>query len=489
MYLSKTPLDLTVIYYTSNYLEEQNPVFVENTKKQLLKAIGDHPLISVSHKPMNFGQNICVGDIGRSHRNIYWQMLVGAKAAKTKYVAMAEDDILYSYEHFHTYTPKENKFAFDMQKLSLFTWGEPIFTFRTKRMVVNQLVAPREMLIEALEERFARVPELHKLGKTDDWINSRWGDPGRYENLLGVTVREKEEFYSQVPSIVFSHPKAFGYETNQGKKKRLGDIRMIEIPFWGRAEDVLKLHNNSEEFYGKSEACEELAKDLKAQQLMLENKVNEQKKLWDKLAKENSKYYINSDHGKGINEKQFEHSGLVDSRKYIYNDEFIKPGDDKVFLEIGCGSGRILNFLPAFFSRIIGIDISGEMIKQARERLKWINNLEMIDLIETDGYLIPLEDNYVNVAFSYLVFQHMKTKEMVESNFKEVYRVLKPGGIFKVRIRTDEVKSMDKWWAGIAYTEQSIGLLIKEVGFEVLKTEKVENYGLWLWLKKGSDAK
>ena len=243
MYMSKTPLDLTVIYYTSNHLEIQNPVFVANTKKQLLKAIGIHPLISVSQKPMDFGTNLCLGDIGRSHRNIYRQILEGCKLAKTKYVAMAEDDILYSYEHFHTYTPKENKFAFDMQKLSLFTWTKPMYTFRTKRMVVNQMIAPREMLIEALEERFARIPVLRAMGKSDEWINSRWGDPGRYEDLLGITVRPKEEFYSQVPSIVFSHPNAFGYEQNQGKKKRLGDIRMYDIPFWGKAEDVLKLHS------------------------------------------------------------------------------------------------------------------------------------------------------------------------------------------------------------------------------------------------------
>jgi len=241
MYLSKEPLDITVIYYTSNNLEEKNPYFVKNTKRQLLKAIGDHPLISVSQKPMDFGQNICVGDIGRSHRNIYSQILTGCKASKTAYVAMAEDDILYSYNHFHTYVPRRNKFAYDMAKLSLFTWTKPpLFSFRTKRLVVNQLIAPRQYLIDAMEERFARIPELKKLGLDDDQINSRWGDPGRYEDLLGVTVRKREEFYSSVPSIVFTHKNAFGYETNHGKRKMMGDIRIVEEANWGKASEVLK---------------------------------------------------------------------------------------------------------------------------------------------------------------------------------------------------------------------------------------------------------
>ena len=76
--------DLTVIYYTANYLNNR---FADRVREQLIRAIGQTPLISVSHKPMDFGENICVGDIGRSVYNIYKQVLIGARAAKTKYVA------------------------------------------------------------------------------------------------------------------------------------------------------------------------------------------------------------------------------------------------------------------------------------------------------------------------------------------------------------------------------------------------------------------
>src|SRR3989304_7701570 len=232
-----TKNDLTVVYYTSNYLDTHNPYFFENTKKQLLTAIGDLPLISVSQKPIAFGQNICVGEIGRSHLNLYRQILAGAKAAKTKYVAMAEDDILYSYEHFHTYLPEKDRFAYDMSKRSLFTWTKPpLFSFRTNRKVVNSLIAKRDMLVEALEERFNKFKGV----KDEDVPISYWGDPGRYEGNLGVTVRETEEFYSGCPNIVFSHPEAFGY-LSRGTRKKLGDIKALEIPYWGRAEDVLKL--------------------------------------------------------------------------------------------------------------------------------------------------------------------------------------------------------------------------------------------------------
>ena len=236
--------NLSIVYYTSNFLDSTNPYFLENTKQQLLKAIGDFPLVIVSQLPTLFGHNstnVCVGSIGRSHLNLYRQILEGCKAAKTKYVALAEDDILYSWEHFHSRLPSPDTFLYDMNKVSLFTWTKPpVFSFRTNRKVVNQLIADREMLIEALEERFAKVKKRMDAGESEDHVIQYWGDPGRYEDYLGVTVRKCEEFYCTNPSIVFSHEYAFGY-LSRGTRKLLGDLRIVELAQWGRADDMLKL--------------------------------------------------------------------------------------------------------------------------------------------------------------------------------------------------------------------------------------------------------
>jgi hypothetical protein len=257
-----TKEDLSVIYYTSNFLETENPVFLANTKKQLVKAIGDLPLIVVSLTPVakesfegyeGYYRNIVAGrDFepyrpGRHHLNIYYQIMIGARNATTRYVAMAEDDILYSYDHFHSreipimFQKHGDIFLFDMNKVSLFTWTKPpMFSFRSKRRVVNQLIAPTLMLYDAMMERFGRLEYLLKHGKSEEWILHYWGDPGRYESTLGVKVRKSEEYYSNTPSIVFTHPKAYGY-LNHGTRKKLGDIRIIELADWGRAERILKL--------------------------------------------------------------------------------------------------------------------------------------------------------------------------------------------------------------------------------------------------------
>lgn len=225
--------DITAIFYTANVVHEPFAGIVRN---QLTKAIGDLPLISVSQKPMDFGENICIGEIGRSHLNLYRQILIGAKAAKTKYVACAEDDILYSQEHFQI-RPRAGNFGYNMNKWSIFTWSNPpVFSYR-HRKVVNSLIAERDMLVEALEERFAKYPDDSKVPL------KYWGDPGRYENYLGVTVRPTEEIYSKVPNIVFSHEEAFGF-LSRGIRKSLGNPQAYEIPVWGKAADIVKLFVN-----------------------------------------------------------------------------------------------------------------------------------------------------------------------------------------------------------------------------------------------------
>ena len=209
--------------------------------------------------------------------------------------------------------------------------------------------------------------------------------------------------------------------------------------------------------------------------------MNSQKELWEKLANQNSKYYINSDHGKGITERQFIKSGFDDFVELIIDDELITSRNS--LLEIGCGNGRMTMFIACLFELVIGVDISKNMIEEGRERLPMFENLA---LIETDGnsFSVIIEDS-IDVVFSYIVFQHFKTKEMVEANFKEAYRVLKQDGIFKVRIRTDNVdKKMKRWWAGVSYSEEEVAELSNNIGFKILKTEEVKDYGLWLWLKK-----
>lgn len=223
--------DLTVIFYTANRIK---PGFLKVVIDKLKKAAGDSPIVSVSQKPLNLGKNICVGDLGQNVWNIYHQMLVGAKQAETKYVATAEDDCLYSRSHYHTLLPNDDEFTYNLNRWTMFTWKPPKFCFRNLRLLADQLICNRELLIDTLEERFAKYPSYISLG----WKERLFGEPGRKEHHLGLAPRKTATFWSTVPNIRFCHEDSIGV-LSQGKRKSSGPSQEDYLPEWGEAKQVL----------------------------------------------------------------------------------------------------------------------------------------------------------------------------------------------------------------------------------------------------------
>ena len=234
--MKKQKIDLTVIYYTANCPKRS---FAERIRERLLLSIGELPLVSVSHKPLKFGKNICIGKREKSSLTVYRQILIGAKAAKTKYVALAEDDTLYPPTHFELRPSSDDVFAYNLNKWTIFSWLKPSFFMMNRRSTNSSMIAPRKLLIEAIKERLDRIDNNSKRFRLN---NLRWmGEPGRqkYERNLGVTIRKAMAVYTVSPVVTFYHPKGLSYRA-LGKRKRRGKVRAMEIPFWGRAEEVIK---------------------------------------------------------------------------------------------------------------------------------------------------------------------------------------------------------------------------------------------------------
>jgi hypothetical protein len=229
--------DLTIIYTTANKVPYE---FGQEVRDTLLLAVGkDYPIVTVSKKienhPIFAMTSNLVFDTPSTHVNIYREVLAGAKAAKTRYIAIAEDDVLYSPEHFKKRPTMAGRFAYNVACWSIYTWSkEPIFSYSGRRNL-GQLICERDLFIEAMEERFAKF--------TDDLDinNAIWAEPGKYESQLGVTVRNTELFYTDPANVMFTHPEGLSYHT-LGEKKRLAPIRAYEIPHWGRAGDIVKLY-------------------------------------------------------------------------------------------------------------------------------------------------------------------------------------------------------------------------------------------------------
>jgi SAM-dependent methyltransferase len=155
------------------------------------------------------------------------------------------------------------------------------------------------------------------------------------------------------------------------------------------------------------------------------------KRDWEELAALDSKWAIVSDprkRGKGWEEKEFFETGRNDVKRAIKRIEEsggkLKPGSA---LDFGCGIGRLSAALSGHFKRVIGVDASSGMIREAKKLHKSNKRLEFLHNPRDD--LLIFDNKSLDLVYSEITLQHIPDVELIESFIKEFVRVLKPKGI------------------------------------------------------------
>ena len=190
-----------------------------------------------------------------------------------------------------------------------------------------------------------------------------------------------------------------------------------------------------------------------------------------------------TDFGEDITEEVFQSSGRDRYEKLILSDTFfdgIKPFNNKRVLEIGCGTGRITEFLGDDFQEVCGVDISEVMVEKAKKRLVAKNNIK---IYATDGMNYPFENAFFDVVFSFIVFQHMPDHSTVKKNLQEIARVLKPGGLAKIQFRGLPTKK-GEWYYGYSCSLAEIQKMIRDTSLKIFKTEGELQRYFWAYFSK-----
>jgi len=135
-------------------------------------------------------------------------------------------------------------------------------------------------------------------------------------------------------------------------------------------------------------------------------------------------------------EDEFFLSGEGDVRDFVdpyLSDAQFAPGDKRM-LEVGCGVGRMTFALAKRFGTVEAIDISGEMIKRAKE-LQTRLGIGNVRFRVGDGKdLTVYPDESLDFAFSYIVFRRIPEISIILNCVREIGRVLKKGGLFRFQL-------------------------------------------------------
>ncbi len=152
-------------------------------------------------------------------------------------------------------------------------------------------------------------------------------------------------------------------------------------------------------------------------------------------------------------------------------------------LEIGCGPGRLLRPMSANFVEVHGVDVSDEMIDRARANLAGSPNAFAH---VTDGAtLAAFADETFDFVYSYAVFQHIPSRDVVFEYLRHAHRVLKPGGLLRAQYNgLPRHDSSYDTWSGVRVSATELLSFAAEHDFQVLALEGVSTQYMWsTWCK------
>jgi ubiquinone/menaquinone biosynthesis C-methylase UbiE len=178
---------------------------------------------------------------------------------------------------------------------------------------------------------------------------------------------------------------------------------------------------------------------------------------------------------------------MPDQNLDLWIREIIRLGHiqrESVVLEVGCGTGRFAIALWELTnSRIVGLDVSPDMLKTAKTKPSAAN----IEWIEADAETIPYAGKAFDCVFMVFALHHFRDKHRA---LAEICRVLKPGGRLVIATASHGMLQKEivfRIFPGLLRIESSrfpsipqLRRLLSVAGFINLAVHRVTGYPAWL---------
>ena len=143
------------------------------------------------------------------------------------------------------------------------------------------------------------------------------------------------------------------------------------------------------------------------------------------------------------------------------------PDDCGTGVDLGCGTGEVLEHLRGVCRQVIGVDGSPRMLELARRRFARIPE-DCADVSLRIGELdhLPLRDAEADFACINLVLHHLS---LPSAAMQEIARVLKPGGLVLVtdfdRHQAENMRTVygDRW---LGFSREELSEILSSAGLE-----------------------
>jgi SAM-dependent methyltransferase len=144
---------------------------------------------------------------------------------------------------------------------------------------------------------------------------------------------------------------------------------------------------------------------------------------------------------------------------------------DAAVVELGCGNGTRETRELARRAWLTGVDLSGEQLRRARERVPGAR------FVQGDLATIDFDRSSLDAVVALYVLNHVP-RELLPGVFARIHRWLKPGGHFLATLGASDLEAWEGEWLGVpmffsSHPPERNSALLRETGFALVRDEVV----------------
>lgn len=148
-------------------------------------------------------------------------------------------------------------------------------------------------------------------------------------------------------------------------------------------------------------------------------------------------WVFNNETGNDLTLKEFVDTGDKEVQLYI---RLLELGDIKfessTLLEIGSGIGRMTSAFTNRCEKVIAADVDSAFLERCRQTVARFGRIDRLTTLHVaNGKTLALNDNIVDLAFSYITLQHCQPNDALEL-VNQAIRVTRSGGTVVLNFRT-----------------------------------------------------
>jgi SAM-dependent methyltransferase len=205
---------------------------------------------------------------------------------------------------------------------------------------------------------------------------------------------------------------------------------------------------------------------------------------WNERAKEDAYYYVAFGR-RDQDESEFLATGADVVHGLEAELKRLVPGDrrERRALEIGCGPGRLMMPMSWNFGEIHGVDVSDEMIRRAMRALHDIPNA--FPRLTRGTGLSMFGDEMFDFVYSYAVFQHIPSDEIVFTYLHDARRIMKQNAILRFQVNgLPKTAKTYTTWEGARLSAGEIAEFACSNDMQLLAMEGVDTQYTWVTMRK-----